>query len=175
MAQISIRRSVNSDLDRIMEIVDSAKELLKKDGSPQWQDGHPNREMFANDIKNQTNWVLTVGNEIAGTATLQFAPEPAYSEITDGTWNVTDQPYATIHRVAISNNFRGQHLSRYLFSNLISMGQIQGIKNFRIDTYPKNVRMQRLAESFGFAKRGQILVNDKIDPHRIAFELNINN
>lgn len=173
MAQISIRHSTGADLDQIMKIVDDAKMLLKKEDSPQWQDGHPSREMFAADIKDQTNWVLTVGNEIAGTATLQSTPEPAYSEIRDGTWQIIDQPYATIHRVAISSNFRGQHLGKYLFSNLISMGQVQGIKNFRLDTYPKNTRMQHLAESFGFVKRGQVLVDDKIDPHRIAFELNI--
>lgn len=41
MAQISIRRSTPADLDHIIAIVKQAKALLKADGSPQWQDGHP--------------------------------------------------------------------------------------------------------------------------------------
>lgn len=172
MAQISLRRATLADLDAIMQIINEAKELLKQDGSPQWQDGHPDRETFIDDIKHQTSWVLTVGDQIAATATLQLTPEPTYQEI-NGAWsNVTDS-YATIHRVAVSSQFRGQHLSKYLFSNLISMGQMLDRTNFRIDTYPKNLRMQSLAESFGFVKRGEIMVDDQIDPRRVAFELNL--
>lgn len=172
MAQISIRRSTPADLDRIMEIVNQAKALLKADGSPQWQDGHPNRQMYATDIKEGTNWVLTVGDQIAGTATLQLAPEPSYSKI-DGSWQRPDDPYATIHRIAISADFRGQHLSNYFMSNLITVGRLQCMANFRLDTHPVNKRVQAIAKHFGFEKRGNILVVDENDPHRYAFELNL--
>ncbi|WP_295747200.1 GNAT family N-acetyltransferase [uncultured Limosilactobacillus sp.] len=172
MAQISIRRSTSNDLDAIMQIVDQAKALLKADGSPQWQDGHPDRAMFAADITKQDNWVLMVGNEIAGTATLQGGLEPSYEKI-DGAWNQPAAPYMTIHRVALSAAFRGQHLSNYFLSNLLTVGQLQGVKNFRIDTHPVNKRLQALATKFGFVKRGIIMVDDQNDPRRLAFELNL--
>lgn len=174
MPQISIRKSIPSDLQQIMVIVGQAKALLKADGSPQWQDGHPNEDMFKQDIANGNNWVLTVGNQIAGTATLQVGIEPSYARI-DGAWENTTAPYATIHRVAISSDYRGQHLSNYFISNLLTVGQIQGIHNFRIDTHPVNKRVQALASHFGFIKRGNIMVDDKNDPRRLAFELNLNN
>lgn len=37
MAEIYLRRTQLQDLTAIMKIIDDAKELLKKNGSPQWQ------------------------------------------------------------------------------------------------------------------------------------------
>lgn len=172
MAEIYLRKSTPTDLDAIMEIVAEAKALLKKDGSPQWQDGHPNRELFAEDIKQGLNWVLVVGSEVAGTATLTTEPETDYETIQEGQW-VGDNHYATIHRVAIASKFRGMHLSKMIFSNLLTAGRLMNFKDFRIDTHPVNLRMQKLATDFGFEKRGVVQVIDKIDPNRVAFELNM--
>lgn len=173
MAEIFLRRAQVQDLDAIMQIIEQAKKFMKASGSPQWQDGHPNREMFAKDIAMQTNWVLVYDNEIAGTATLQLTPESSYQVIKQGQWARPNDPYATIHRVAISSKYRGHHLSSFLFSNLLTVGQMQGIKNFRLDTHEENKAMQHIAESFNFRQRGIITVEDKLDPQRIAYELNI--
>ncbi len=173
MAEIYLRRAQTQDLAAIMKIIDDAKNLLKKNGSPQWQNGYPNRETFAQDIATQTNWVLINGNKVAATATLQLTPEPTYRNITQGQWQQPDEPYATIHRVTISSNYRGQGLSKLLFSNLLTVGQMQGIKNFRVDTHRNNKAMQHVVENFNFKRRGIIKVNDQNDPERLAYELNL--
>ena len=173
MAEIYLRRAQLQDLPAIMKIIDDAKELLKKNGSPQWQNGYPNQETLTQDIAMQTNWVLINDNKVAATATLQLTPEPTYRNITQGQWQQPDEPYATIHRVAISSNYRGQGLSKLLFSNLLTVGQMQGIKNFRVDTHRSNKAMQHIAENFNFKKRGIIKVNDQNDHERLAYELNL--
>ena len=173
MAEIYLRRAQLQDLPAIMKIIDDAKELLKKNGSPQWQNGYPNQETLTQDSAMQTNWVLINDNKVAATATLQLTPEPTYRNITQGQWQQPDEPYATIHRVAISSNYRGQGLSKLLFSNLLTVGQMQGIKNFRVDTHRSNKAMQHIAENFNFKKRGIIKVNDQNDPERLAYELNL--
>lgn len=173
MAEIYLRRAQTQDLATIMKIIDDAKELLKKNGSPQWQNGYPNQENFTQDIAMQTNWILINDNKVVATATLQLTPEPTYHNITQGQWQQPNEPYATIHRVAISSNYRGQGLSKLLFSNLLTVGQMQGIKNFRIDTHRSNKAMQHIAENFNFKKRGIIKVNDQNDPERLAYELNL--
>ena len=173
MAEIYLRRAQLQDLPAIMKIIDDAKELLKKNGSPQWQNGYPNQETLTQDIAMQTTWVLINDNKVAATATLQLTPEPTYRNITQGQWQQPDEPYATIHRVAISSNYRGQGLSKLLFSNLLTVGQMQGIKNFRVDTHRSNKAMQHIAENFNFKKRGIIKVNDQNDPERLAYELNL--
>ena len=173
MAEIYLRRAQLQDLPAIMKIIDDAKELLKKNGSPQLQNGYANQETLTQDIAMQTNWVLINDNKVAATATLQLTPEPTYRNITQGQWQQPDEPYATIHRVAISSNYRGQGLSKLLFSNLLTVGQMQGIKNFRVDTHRSNKAMQHIAENFNFKKRGIIKVNDQNDPERLAYELNL--
>ena len=173
MAEIYLRRAQLQDLTAIMKIIDDAKELLKKNGSPQWQNGYPDQETFTQDIVMQTNWILINDNKVVATATLQLTPEPTYRNITQGQWQQPDEPYATIHRVAISSNYRGQGLSKLLFSNLLTVGQMQGIKNFRVDTHRSNKAMQHIAENFNFKKRGTIKVNDQNDPERLAYELNL--
>lgn len=173
MAEIYLRRAQLQDLTAIMKIIDDAKELLKKNGSPQWQNGYPDQETFTQDIVMQTNWILINDNKVVATATLQLTPEPTYRNITQGQWQQPDEPYATIHRVAISSNYRGQGLSKLLFSNLLTVGQMQGIKNFRFDTHRSNKAMQHIAENFNFKKRGIIKVNDQNDPERLAYELNL--
>ena len=173
MAEIYLRRAQLQDLTAIMKIIDDAKELLKKNGSPQWQNGYPDQETFTQDIVMQTNWILINDNKVVATATLQLTPEPTYRNITQGQWQQPDEPYATIHRVAISSNYRGQGLSKLLFSNLLTVGQMQGIKNFRVDTHRSNKAMQHIAENFNFKKRGIIKVNGQNDPERLAYELNL--
>ena len=173
MAEIYLRRAQLQDLTAIMKIIDDAKELLKKNGSPQWQNGYPDQETFTQDIVMQTNWILINDNKVVATATLQLTPEPTYRNITQGQWQQPDEPYATIHRVAISSNYRGQGLSKLLFSNLLTVGQMQGIKNFRVDTHRSNKAMQHIAENFNFKKRGIIKVSDQNDPERLAYELNL--
>ena len=173
MAEIYLRRAQLQDLTAIMKIIDDAKELLKKNGSPQWQNGYPDQETFTQDIVMQTNWILINDNKVVTSATLQLTPEPTYRNITQGQWQQPDEPYATIHRVAISSNYRGQGLSKLLFSNLLTVGQMQGIKNFRVDTHRSNKAMQHIAENFNFKKRGIIKVNDQNDPERLAYELNL--
>ena len=175
MAEIYLRRAQLQDLTAIMKIIDDAKELLKKNGSPQWQNGYPDQETFTQDIVMQTNWILINDNKVVATATLQLTPEPTYRNITQGQWQQPDESYATIHRVAISSNYRGQGLSKLLFSNLLTVGQMQGIKNFRVDTHRSNKAMQHIAENFNFKKRGIIKVNDQNDPERLAYELNLGN
>lgn len=67
---VYIRSAKINDLDEIMLIIDEAKQLLKSDGSPQWQDGTPNSEIFQEDIKKKRCYVLVVGKQIAGVAVL---------------------------------------------------------------------------------------------------------
>jgi hypothetical protein len=75
--------------------------------------------------------------------------------------------------VAIGNQVRGQHLSTFLFSNLLTIGQERGYTNFRLDTHRLNKVMQAIAQKFSFQYRGTVNVADQIDPERLAYELNL--
>lgn len=173
MANIYTRRATLDDLDKIMEIINSAKQYLKESGSPQWQSGYPANNDIAKDIRAHSGYVLIVDGQVAGYSAMIIGDDPMYEVITEGSWANNRDPYATLHRVAISSQYRGQNLSSFLLSGLISLAMSQGVRNLRIDTFEKNVQIHRIAARFGFQKRGQILINDPLDPRRVAFELNI--
>lgn len=170
---IYIRHANTDDLEDIMAIINSAKKLLKQDGSPQWQDGTPNETIFSDDIKKHRCYILMVGQQVAGVAVLMTAKDPNYADIKQGDWQEDREQYATIHRIAISPNFRGKHLGEIFFSNLISYGVMENIHNFRIDTHAMNKRMQHLIEKFDFKYRGIIHVDPTKDGARYAYELNL--
>ena len=172
MSLIFTRRAQNSDVDKIVQILNDAISFLKESGSSQWQSGYPNRATVEDDIKNGCAWVLTVDNEVAGYAAVVIGKDPNYAKI-DGEWNNDVDSYATIHRIAISSKFRGMHLTQFFLSNIISLTYAQEIHNFRIDTGEKNKIVQHIATSHNFIKRGIIQVDDPINPDRLAYELNI--
>lgn len=172
MSLIYSRKASLGDLDQIMTIIAAAKKFLKKNNSPQWQSGYPNAQTIKTDIEKGEGYLLIIGSEIAGYAAVITGQDPNYRKI-DGSWQNDTAPYSTIHRICLSNHFRGLHLASYFLANLISLKLAAGIHNFRIDTYKLNQPMQHLATSFGFAKRGIIQVVDPIDPDRYAYELNL--
>lgn len=161
------------DLPTINSIINDAKQALKATGSPQWQDGHPTTETVINDITHHLSWVLVIDDQPVGIATIQPGPEKSCQTLTGGQWHNDDDHYLIIHRVAISSQYRGQHLSRFLFSNLLTIGQERGFYNFRFAAHRQNKIMQKVAAEFGFECRGTVQIDDQNDPERLVFELNL--
>lgn len=168
-----LRPSTKDDLPLIEQVIEDGRQALKAASSTQWQDGNPTKETLADDVRQRQSWVLLVNGQVAGVATLKPGPEADYRTITGGHWVNDSDDYVTIHRVAISSHFRGQHLSSFMFSNLLTVGQELGYTNFRIDTHEQNQVMQHLIKKFGFQYRGTVTVDDQLDPQRVAFELNL--
>ncbi len=168
-----IRRAQEADLFNVEALIEDAKQVLKLHDNPQWQDGHPELATLKNDIQNGNNWLLIDDNHIVGTAVLQFQAEQSYDEITAGQWKGPDEPYAIIHRLTIDRRVSDRHLGKLFLANLISVGILQGIRNFRYDTHLKNVPMQKLGEKMGFVKRGIVYIKDQTDPKHLAYELRL--
>ena len=166
------RLAKKDDLSEIMRIIADAKDFLKASGSPQWQNGYPNESVIMDDIEKQNGYVSIAGDKVAGFAAAIAGSEPTYQTI-DGSWSNDNDPYCTSHRICFSSNFQGQGLAKIFMSNIISLQYAAGIRNFRIDTHCLNVPMQTLVEHNGFSYRGIIQCNDKEDPDRLAYELNL--
>lgn len=172
MAAIYTRLAQMSDLPAIMKIIADAKEFLKAAGSTQWQSGYPNEATIQHDILAQVGYCLLCGEEVVGYAAVIVGPDPNYHKIA-GAWNNDQDPYATIHRIAMSNKYQGQHLAGKFVSNLISLYYARNLRNFRVDTGLKNQPMQALAKSQGFVKCGIVRVDNPLDPDRVGLELNL--
>ena len=157
-------------LDDICRITDQAKAQLKSMGLDQWQKGYPSREVWENDIKNQSAWVAIENNCILGVFAFQTTPDVSYHVI-DGKW-LTDTPYASMHRVCVADSTKGKGVAGKMFAFGFSLAKNAGFRSMRIDTHKGNLPMQRALTKAGFLPCGTIILKggcEDGDP-RLAFE-----
>lgn len=141
-------------LDIICRITAQAKKQLKNMGLDQWQKGYPSREIWESDIKQQSAWLAIDGDTVLGVFAYQTDPDPSYSVI-DGQW-LTNTPYASMHRVCVSDSCKGKGVAGAMFAHGFRLAQAEGFKSMRIDTHPGNIPMQRALLKAGFLPCGNI-------------------
>ena len=144
-----------SELNVCNEIINTGREFQKAQGFIQWTEDYPNIDTIRADIQNQKGYVVKIDNKIAGYMCIDFDGEPAYNNI-NGKWN-TKEPYAVVHRMAFSKDFRGMGLSEITFGLIEELCISRGIENIRVDTDFPNKRMQHILEKIGFRKCGTIV------------------
>ena len=162
--------ATEAHLDEMCRITTQAKAQLKGLGLDQWQKGYPSREVWVEDIKNSMAWLAVEDGSVLGVFAFQTTPDVSYGVI-DGAW-LTDTPYASMHRVCVSDESKGKGVAGKMFAHGFSMARKLGFASLRIDTHPGNQPMQRALKKAGFTPCGTIrLVGGSEDgDERIAFE-----
>ena len=157
-------------LKEICRITDEAKAQLKAMGLDQWQKGYPSQEIWENDIQRQSAWIALENGEVLGAFAYQTTPDPSYYEI-DGAW-LTDTPYASMHRVCVSDSSKGKGVAGKLFEFGFAMARQAGFQSMRIDTHPDNAPMCRALQKAGFILCGTITLKGGCEDGdiRVAFE-----
>ncbi|MDE6290735.1 MAG: GNAT family N-acetyltransferase [Muribaculaceae bacterium] len=159
---LSIRRSTARDIDRIMEVYESAKYYMRTQGNfGQWIGGYPDRETIMTDI---AHWSHYLAEDEEGRILMVFSfilgEDPTYKVIENGQW-LNHKPYGTIHRIA-SNGIR----RRMLKACVDYCKEI--IDNIRIDTHADNSPMQNALHRLKFSLCGIIYTSD--GSPRLAFQ-----
>ena len=168
--RMKFQQATFNDLPMLTKIMTEAIELLKKQGSPQWQNGHgPTAQKLTEDIRNHRTYILkTASGEIAGTIALIPGVDAAYTAITKGEWQ-GDAEYLAFHRVAINQRFRGQKIAAKLLEAAVNEAAKSGINDLRIDTHELNIGMQKVIKEAGFHYCG--VVHFPIpDGQRLAYQ-----
>jgi ribosomal protein S18 acetylase RimI-like enzyme len=142
-----IRKATYDDIDECMDLAKFANQLMLSRGNPQWNCGYPTTEILKRDVDKDQLIVAVENNEIVAMMALLFEKDEIYERY--DFW--TEGPYISVHRVVSKR--RG--LGRKLLTLAIEKAKEMGI-NIRIDTHPKNIHMQRLVESLGFIKVGEV-------------------
>lgn len=167
---IYLKKAKKADLPFIMPIISQAREFLGKSGSDQWQGEYPAVSDIEADLNAETGYLLEVDGQVAAYSAVITGEEPNYTKITDGSWLNESRDYVTVHRIAVSDQFRGRNLTQFLFSSIFTLMQSKGYHDFRVDTHEKNQIMQHVFEREGFIYRGKVI----IDGERLAYQLELN-
>ena len=164
---MEFRKSKVEDITEIMRIIKEAQEYFKSKGIDQWQDGYPNEDNLKGDISADESYVMLIDAEIVGTAAISFRGESTYDKIYEGEW-LSDRKYGVVHRVAVSNEFKGQGISHKIMKFSEDKCKELGYSSIKIDTHKENFVMRGLLEKNGFEYCGIILLEDGAE--RVAYE-----
>lgn len=164
---MQFRKSIKSDIKEVIKIIEEAQNYFKENNINQWQDGYPNEESIISDIECGNSYVLLKDGKIIATAYLSFDGEKDYDIIYDGKW-ISNGDYAVVHRVAVSNNIKGNGVAGELFKYIEEICLENNIEYVRIDTHRNNKSMQTFLSKNKFKYCGVIYLKDKSE--RIAFE-----
>lgn len=161
------RKAVITDLNDAMEAVNDSREVLRLQGTGQWQDGYPDEEQIKDDISNGRLFVtLDDDGNLAGICALTYKEED-YHNLYEGKW-LTDLDYIVMHRVALKRKYQGQGYGKKIFSTFIEQAKIEGFHSLRIDTHEGNKVMRHLIDLFGFKYCGKTILKPNKD--RMVFE-----
>ncbi len=162
----NFRPAVTADLPQIATIIAQCQALLRARGVDQWQDGYPSQDVIELDIECSWGYILECDGRVAAYGALIAGIEPAYLEIR-GEW-LSDLDYITLHRLAVSDDFRGQGVGAHFFEQMACIATARNIKSLRADTHCDNMLMQRLLSRSGFHLCGDVYYRGM--QHRLAFE-----
>jgi RimJ/RimL family protein N-acetyltransferase len=164
---MKFRKTVEQDIDNIMNIIRQAQEFFKKSNIDQWQNNYPNKQTIKEDILNGYSYVLLKDENIVGTAAISFDGEKTYKNIYNGKW-LSHGEYAVIHRLAVDSDYKGSGISSEIIRNVEKMCLDKGVKSIKVDTHEQNLPMQKLLQKNDFTYCGFIYLENK--SKRVAFE-----
>ena len=143
------------DLRTAMDNLNAGREFQREQGFVQWPDGYPDEESVRQDLRTGKGYVLKADGKIAVYLYIGFDGDPAYPAI-KGAWH-HEEPYAVIHRMAVSPAFRGQGIASIVFSLAEKFCAERGAATLRIDTDGQNKRMQHVLTKNGFSYCGTVI------------------
>ncbi len=163
---MKIRKTTESDLDRVMEIYAYARKFMAEHGNPnQWGPTNwPPKALIQEDIKRGCSYVCeNEDGDVVGTFFYNKGEdiEPNYRTIEDGEW-IGGNNYAVVHRIASDGSVKGT-------GSYCITWALEQSGHLRIDTHGDNKVMQNMLIKLGFTHCGTIYV-DEDDYPRMAFE-----
>ncbi len=170
-ASLEYRSAVSEDLPKILEIIDSSREMLSRLHADQWQGSYPDASCIESDICCGQCFVIFHEKDILAFFVLSIHPVPDYETITDGKWS-PDRPYCVLLRAAAAEEYWGTGISHVLIRFVDEQAKAYGLHCIRTAVHKKNKPMQNLLRETGFRYRGNITVHaeEGHDPKRQAFE-----
>lgn len=148
-----IRKATPSDLDQIHQLTKSCAVAMISKGIYQWNEHYPTRERFVQDIKLQELYVLERDTVIVGIVVLTPIMDDEYIPIQ---WLTDNGNNLYIHRLAVHPNYWGKGYAQQLMDFAESFARDNSYQSVRLDTFSQNPRNQKIYETRGYKRLGNI-------------------
>jgi GNAT superfamily N-acetyltransferase len=160
------RKAEQGDLSQIMAIYRAAQKFMESNNNPQWPKGFPDEMDVRGGIFGGVLYVVTCGEEVVAVFSA-VGYDRDYDEI-EGEW-LTVGNYLAVHRVAVSEKYRGKGAAKFAISAATEIAHSRGRTSLRFDTHEKNIPMRSLLASQQFTECGKVKIF-RDDTERLAFE-----
>ncbi|WP_374285852.1 N-acetyltransferase family protein [Lactococcus sp.] len=156
-----IRKASVEDLPDILKIMQEAREFLAEQGIDQWQGVYPAAENILPDLSKEAAYVVSTDGQISAYFAIIMGDDIMYHTISQGSWRNESTDFVTVHRLAVSQAFRGRGINKLIWDFVFKIGKSRGYTDFRADTHADNKIMQAALLKMGFEKRGLIVYKDE--------------
>lgn len=155
--QLIYRVAQPSDLPAVQSIVAGAVRRLAKAGIDQWQQGYPDTEILADDLRLGRGRLLCTDDRAVAYGALVTTGEPTYAVI-EGAWLTADEEYLVLHRLCVAEEAVGCGVARRWMERVEQEATASGFRSIRVDTRAENHIMQRLLARLGYQPCGSIRI-----------------
>lgn len=149
----SIRPADWPDLERIMQLIDHSRSIMRAVGNASQWVGYPGPDLIGSDMAHGIGHVILQGGQIVGYFALLLDPEPTYAYIEDGQWIDDTTPYGTLHRLACAPGVQGIARSAFSFAE-------ERCASVRVDTHRDNPIMLHIIAGRGYTRCGVVYMRD---------------
>ncbi len=143
-----------------MLLINQGINYFKKANIDQWQNNYPNELIIKNDIFSKYAYVLEENNQILGYCLISSEKDSNYDNVFDGQWLSNDN-YLVIHRLVISNEFKGMNLGSKVIEFTKTLALNMQIYSIKVDTHDDNLSMIKLLTKNNFSYIGIIKIEDQ--------------
>lgn len=160
---MNIQLAKMNQLTEIMAVIEDGRHALKQRGLNQWQEAYPATSDIEADILANNSYILMVDGKLIGTVALICDGEAVYNSLRNGQWQRANEPYMTIHRLAIARRASGKGYGSLFLQQIEKIALQKGIFQIRLDTHEKNELMKRIAEKNGYRLAGIVSYGEDFD------------
>lgn len=143
-----LRKALGADIPAIMHIMAQARAAQRALGFRQWDDGYPPESQLEEEISEGRGFVLDDGDAICAYAAI-VADDPEYADL-QSVMTSYGESYAVIHRLAISDAYRGRGVARHFLALLEEEMRHRDLLWSRADTGLENLPMQKALAAAGY-------------------------
>ncbi|MDG3132247.1 GNAT family N-acetyltransferase [Streptococcus suis] len=160
---MEIRLAHPNEIKAIEKLFKDARSFLASLEIDQWQGEYPNERNIFDDILSGQGYVGLLDGKVVAYTAVHRGQEEEYEAIYDGNWRHNHPVYTTFHRIAVSQEVRGQRIAQTFLQGLI---EGQKGPDFRCDTHQQNKIMQHILTKLGYVYCGKV----PIDGERLAYQ-----
>ena len=141
------------ELNALLKLTRACGKHMRDNGIDQWDENYPNLEIFKEDVKNKSLFVIEDNELVLGCICISLKIDDVYKDVK---WLTPNSNNVYLHRLAIHPNFQGQGLALKLMEYAEDFTIKNGCVSIRLDTFSQNKRNQKFYELRGYKKLGDI-------------------